>query len=371
MTAAMGSKITAGYLCDTLSADKLLELETKLQSRSFSSTGFLKAGQTLKSVVDLDTAALAERGITYQQIADKLYGIMKRLIKLHNDDADQTTHVTHKAFELEGKFHVVMTSYYRGLQECPFEHALERCDTGFSCCEFAVTNLSQNKSIYFGGLLPHLFAEHEFAEGPGCHHRLDPVEAASVLELEPTVSYTPSVETKRCWHMVDMATSEISDYITWDRSFLSASLLKDTSLDGRAERYILKVDEEGKPSENLFMHVFAHPGTKFDFSAFEDVGMNKGQSFYWEHVRSFTHFTFSLITFDTVILDARDKVVKSRGFMGYSRAGILALHPHVRGVESSTGAASSAASASGGGGGGASACAPLSQVKSTEEAKEE
>lgn len=308
----MPTKVTAQYLCDTLSADQLAALELTLKGRAFSYAGFLKTDQTLRSVVDLDNSALAASGITYQQIADKLHGIIKRLIKLHNEDSDQATHVTHKHFELDGKFHVVMSSYMRGLQSCPFEKHIgdsEYCDNGFSCYEFIVRNLRTQNAIHFGGLLPHLLEKHEFAQGPGCHYRLDPTLAAHVLEIEPGISYELPTQESKFWNLVDLHSYTSMDDIATDEMFYEIEALAiDYSVDHSARRFISNYSHRKQRTEDFYMHISARPGAKCNFSMFDNTRV--AEPFYLENVRESTLFSFKQNKFNSVSLSASDKVLK-------------------------------------------------------------
>jgi uncharacterized protein YkuJ len=307
MSAAMPLNITAHSLCETLSTEALASFEHTL--RTSSHTGFLKSDQTLRSVVDLDTAVLATAGVTFQQIADRLHGIIKRLIRLQNEDSDYRTHVTHKHFELEGKFSVRMVSYYRGLQDCPFEvHSRDRCDNKFSCYEFVVKNISTNKEIFFGGLLPHLYEKHEFAEGHGCYHRLDPIMAAEVLEIEPGISYSPALQDIKFWKMVDIS-ENLSPYDLFEKEEILGheALFSDASSDGKAKRFISHLNQDGEMTEKTFMHILACPKAKCDFPTFEETRIL--DSFYLDHISNYKVYSFIQQTHPIARLSEHDKIV--------------------------------------------------------------
>lgn len=181
---------TALGLCDWLDPSELKTLETKLMPSGESTVGFLNHGQSLREVVKLDADKLAKVGITHAQIADKLDSLMRRSIRLINEDPRKRLNYTGTICVLENKFSLVIEAAWRGLQSCPFEkYATTSCDNGKSCYDFKITNLSTSRSLLVAGLLPHLLGVHQFAEGPGCHYRLDPIEAAAVLEIVPGVNY--------------------------------------------------------------------------------------------------------------------------------------------------------------------------------------
>lgn len=361
MTAAMPTKVTAQYLCDTLSADQLEAFELKLKDRTFSHAGFLQTDQTLRSVVDLDNSALSASGITYQQIADKLYGIMKRLIKLHNEDSDQTTHVTRKHFELDGKFHVVMSSYMRGLQSCPFEKHIgdsERCENGFSCYEFVVHNLRTRETIHFGGLIPHLFEKHEFAQGPGCSYRLDPVKAANVLELEAGISYELPTEESKFWRLVNINQFRSFGELDTEEMFHSCSAVaSDYSADRSATRFISNFNHRKERTEDLYMHIFASPGANCNFNLFENTRV--AEPFYFEDIRRSTLLSFKQNKLETISLGALDKVLKESPL----RALAGAASAHSGGASAGASVVAPAVVALGGGGGASATAHALEGAK--------
>lgn len=208
--ASITSKCTALSLCETLPKEELDKLKERLISTVFSHARFLMPGQSLSEIAKKDSETLKEIGITYDQIGDKLKSIIIRIVNLYKKESPKEMEksgeylsITRFKFVLDSKFEVRVISYFRGLQECPFqEYTKTGCEIEASCYDIKITNKDLGEEIKFGGLLPHLFKAHEFAEGEGCGYRLDPAKAAKVLQLEKGIEYgsidsiTPSASDK-------------------------------------------------------------------------------------------------------------------------------------------------------------------------------
>jgi hypothetical protein len=391
--AASSTPVTALSLCDSLTTTELEAFEAKLKGSGVSSMGFLGT-DTLREVSVYDKAELAKINITYKQIADKLTSLICRLIRLHNLDKDQSTHVTHKRFSLENKFILVMSSYYRGLQSCPFqEHREEYCDNSFSCYNFVLTNIRQNRSINFGGLLPHLLGEHEFAEGRGAPYRLDPKDAAQVLELEPDVDYAYTKTIEKTWRLkseLDLSPSSFFSGLESRKTY--AEKIVESSDKGAVCLFIKDLFDPGL----MEMHVFAQPSAVCDFdTTFDETTYPEAFRFYLSPSYRLRHMVFIQQKNTQAVLDRDDKVLpKASSPLGHARLGgvrILGIRSAdgtiipVNDLEHSgsmasvvaearSGGASSAAAAvggsstaaaaaSGGGGGGARADATVEEAK--------
>ncbi|MBI4096016.1 MAG: hypothetical protein HY438_04090 [DPANN group archaeon] len=138
------------------------KLEESLRPGMCSNTGFLGADENLQEVLAADAALLQMLGITHGQIA-------KALKQKAEAALDATT-------PLFSKYSMTYRAWM-GSQECPWG------DGTPSSRDYTLYYEDTKRGISFSGLLPHLISEHNFFEGKGASHRLNPLEAILVLEI--------------------------------------------------------------------------------------------------------------------------------------------------------------------------------------------
>lgn len=173
---------------------RLAALENYLRPGRASEVGFLAATDSLVTVCDEDCATLQKIGITYQQIADKLRGIIAKTETIQS----QGSLARGQKPLIGGKFEVSCLGSM-GDQTCPFDEN----DDGMHSCgkgsrDYTVKNLSTGESINFPELGPHLIEAHQFFEGHTAY-RMDPAALCRVLELKPNVNYKHSTRSHQSW----------------------------------------------------------------------------------------------------------------------------------------------------------------------------
>lgn len=200
------------------------ERELRMRPGSCSQLGFLGEGESLEAVIEQDRRSLAQMGITHDQVADALEGLVRSV-------KEQRDHLLSIAEGPEAEFfrredapwpdlynpesiprfsstslpdadrgylvdrHHVFVTQYRGLQECPWG-----CDLGHdtdSSLDLLVVNRDTADSFTCPGLAAHLIRCHHFFEGVGTPFRTDPAKVARVLGLgaHPPVTRAPPPRT--------------------------------------------------------------------------------------------------------------------------------------------------------------------------------
>jgi|HubBroStandDraft_6_1064221.scaffolds.fasta_scaffold79008_4 hypothetical protein len=217
-------------LVNELSSARCAEIERRMLPGQSSRVGFLAPGDELTAIIARDERTCAERGITPEQIADRLETLVGRAgrrvslaLRHHTrkDEIDGLLHGTGRGVRLEGFKITGLQS--RGRQECPFEDdAGSRCASFiYAGAEYNVEHLGSNHAIKFSGLLIHLARDHHFFEG-SVRYRLEPADAIDVLALESNVNYAPTYASETCWQPV-MATADAYEKVK-QRSVIDVSI---------------------------------------------------------------------------------------------------------------------------------------------------
>ena len=171
-----------------------------------SRSGFLHESESLRDVIERDSATLLRAGITHEQIADRLECIVGRAMRIvelayrsrGENDPPQPEDLWQKGVQA-GPFSLKRDSW-EGSQDCPFVTAEgDACEySTYAYCDFVVTNTRSGLPLPFPGLAIHLIRDHHFFEG-NVPHRVHPELACAVLHLEPGVDYSPKWATEWVW----------------------------------------------------------------------------------------------------------------------------------------------------------------------------
>jgi hypothetical protein len=153
-------------------------LESRMRPGVLSQGGFLGENERLANVLAEDSQTLAELGVDYEELAEKLGA----LIQSGKSASHHTARIDH--------FEVRVTSY-SGFQMCPWSPDIHRsqCTAGggvqFSSLDWCIRNVHSGQEMCGPGLIVHLIRDHHFFEGFGSPYRVDPRELARLLEVGP------------------------------------------------------------------------------------------------------------------------------------------------------------------------------------------
>lgn len=200
-----------------LTPSELARVEAWMRPGQASTLGFLSPEQSLMSLVEEDSATLARIGVTHERIANRLAFLMDR--------SSWTSSVRTRWCALLDRFRVHRI-HYAGYQRCAFSEGPRDC--GRCSSEYEILNLATGESFWATGLHPHLIGEHRFFEGGS--YRLDPEQAARVLELSPgesdLIAKTVTVESAwlfgscRCeWHGYLWRADDVRELMETGRRF--------------------------------------------------------------------------------------------------------------------------------------------------------
>jgi hypothetical protein len=112
-------------------------------------------------------------GVTAADIAGRLREIVGEAIRWSREDVRNQGGVT------IGQFHVRIQQWM-GFQECPW-HCED--EPRWASIDFTIKNLRSGETLEGPGLIVHLIDKHGFFEGRESPYRVDPAQAAKVLEL--------------------------------------------------------------------------------------------------------------------------------------------------------------------------------------------
>ncbi len=188
-----------------------IDVEDRMRPGRYAELGFLGANESLEAVLEHDRRTLLALGLTYDEIADALEDLMKRVEALRSKllaeadgpeaeyfRRDQVSWFDPYGYRpgaqpcfsaanlpatdqgyLVGRHHVFVCQY-RGLQRCPWDCDLVSNDSSLN---FLVLDRTTCDHFTFPGLAPHLIRAHQFFEGDGTPFRTDPTELVRVLGL--------------------------------------------------------------------------------------------------------------------------------------------------------------------------------------------
>ncbi|MDC0749283.1 hypothetical protein [Polyangium mundeleinium] len=148
-------------------------VEELMRPRVLSTAGFLGATERLDEVLKEDASTLSSLGLTPADIAGRIREVVGEALRRSRESAWETNE--HDI----GKFRVRMLQY-AGYQDCPWFCAP---DHEWAALDFVIENRHSGAKLKGPGLIAHLIAEHGFFEGKESPYRVDPRQAAEVLEL--------------------------------------------------------------------------------------------------------------------------------------------------------------------------------------------
>ena len=143
-------------------------LWSNLGPSKFSAEGFLGADdRSPDEIMAADLRSLEELGITKQQLVSALRDAYNRASDALGAEVNVTPHASAVYYESRGR----VPSPFRG-------------DGTFEKGEVVVTDTQRNQSLIITRLSIHLIEKHDFFQGRGARHRIDPKVAVEVLGIE-------------------------------------------------------------------------------------------------------------------------------------------------------------------------------------------
>lgn len=186
-----------------LSPEEIVEIEKRMRPGVASRAGFLGASESLLERLRTDDEWLRLRGITHEQIADRLetmIGLFLRAKALApRGTVERMYEDAPRTFTIYGRLQM-MGVPFAGFQECPFDPggSTSRRSCGRGSSDFAIARLGSEKWIPIPELAIHLIRDHHFFEGD-TPYRVDPAAVVDLLEIRPNVRYTPKTVTEEIW----------------------------------------------------------------------------------------------------------------------------------------------------------------------------
>ena len=181
-------------------------LENRMRPGRLSEAGFLGPSERLLERLRTDDEWLRLRGVTHDQIADRLetmIGVASRSWGLALRDPGQRERG--QAFVVYDRFEVEITASC-GFQECPFSLGMTPDRTLMWCGEGASNYLIRDRvtgrSLFVPHLAIHLIRDHHFFEGE-TPYRVEPATVTSLLEIEPGFQYVPRTVGEPVWRMLE------------------------------------------------------------------------------------------------------------------------------------------------------------------------
>ena len=213
---------SAQLYIDDLSRDQVAALEERMRPGEFSGVGFLGTHESLREVIERDSATLRERGVTHDQIADRLEYFIGRYERLHElarrEDISHGRYRNTAIDTLPGGVKLELRGYF-GSQGCPWALIQEPTDKTVTCGETSfdwTLRNAQGDELSFSGLMPHLIRDHHFFEG-NTGYRVDPVRAIEVLGIEPGVDYAPRYAEEAIWKQTHTSNIGVEDWKDFER----------------------------------------------------------------------------------------------------------------------------------------------------------
>lgn len=167
------------HRCESINGASIEQLETLMRPGSTDDlgaiAGFLGENERLWEVLVSDNEFVMKSGFTHRQLAIPLLQLSHRVLGMvAPGEHIQTFEFSHAATNWQ-----VSVTCYRGHQFSPFNDGTK------SNCEFSLTNLENNESLEFSGLVPLMIERYGFYEGHGTPYRVDPKSIMGVLGLKP------------------------------------------------------------------------------------------------------------------------------------------------------------------------------------------
>ena len=235
------------------------KLHERMQPNNMSQVGFLAPGQNLAEICQKDAETLKARGITHEQIADRLEAVIMKanflFLQRHEKVGffSQEAKMSTPQAIIEDKLCVPKYESTLGHQECPFSKDINIDSTicGRGSSWINIINISSKKCISnITELHAHLIKDHHFFEG-NPFYRLDPELAIEVLGIEPNIDYKVKTLTKTEW---DISASK-SYYEQEDLQAAREHKIEDI-MTPEFEAYLLPYDEWKNSNGRQYLHIF-------------------------------------------------------------------------------------------------------------------
>lgn len=154
----------------TINGIPISDLESTLRPHRSSDAGFLGRSESLKKVLLSDNNLVVNQlGLTHQELAEHMQTAQNIWIR-----AGMASEVV---FTYEGRRYKVKGDKFRGIQGSPFE---DNTSTSF---DITITNLENNASMVFSGLVPELIWRYGFYEGKETRYRVEPKDILQVFDF--------------------------------------------------------------------------------------------------------------------------------------------------------------------------------------------
>ena len=222
---------------------QLMDTFTKrMQPGKWSQVGFLDPGQNLAEICQKDAETLKARGISHEQIADRLEAVIMKANFLFQ----QHRKIKHPVAVIEDKIGIPKDEYVStlGHQECPFTKDLKNRNTicGKGSSMITLINLVSKKRLEnITELHPHLIKDHHFFEGKH-PYRLDPALAIEVLGIEPGVDYKVKTVSEMVWEFSQSSNRMDKEKLQAAREHKLEAIVSEG---GEFEAYLLLYSEWG------------------------------------------------------------------------------------------------------------------------------
>lgn len=166
---------------DHLSDSDVEKVERILSKLNYPGGSDYLGGESFKSIIKQDAATLQELGLTHEDIARAIFEFIYAYEKAELA-GELAKDKVGEYIEHDGYY--VSRNDWRSYEDCPFESKTdsEHVRTRF---DYLIQKIDTKDSIKFGGLMPHLIAEHHFFEGGKDNpYRVDPRSTAQFLNIQ-------------------------------------------------------------------------------------------------------------------------------------------------------------------------------------------
>jgi hypothetical protein len=150
----------------------IADLERVMRPGKSSNAGFLGPKEKLLDVLAADNEYVTDKlGLTHQELARHLHAMGVLAAQLRKKPGEPV------AFLYHGRRYQVLREDTRGSQPSPFEDGTK------SGSNVVVKNLSNNKEIRYGLLVPFMVERYGFYEGKGTSYRVEPARLVEVFDF--------------------------------------------------------------------------------------------------------------------------------------------------------------------------------------------
>ena len=162
--------------CKSINKVSIADLEKLMRPGSKdkrgSMSGFLGDDEGLLDILVEDNEFVRKHGLTHRKLAIPLLQISNRAVGMLNSE-QQPFEFSHAGINWR-----VQVKYTRGYQFSPFNDGTK------TSTDFTLTNLDNEQTIKFSGLVPLMIERYGFYEGKGTPYRVEPADIIKVLGLD-------------------------------------------------------------------------------------------------------------------------------------------------------------------------------------------